>query len=369
MKRYLPGAVVSCFILLIVIALLMPAWQGAREAARVEHKSAADVAPASAPSQYGLRGNNNGWISTPPQARFAEGSTIAEELGQQPAGGDVILPTGHQRKIIYSANVELVVEDFDGMADKVAALAKQFDAYVAGSNLTGSTGETRRGNWKLRVPTARFDEFVAAAKGLGELQSAGTTSKDVSEEYYDVDARIRNKTKEEERLLKLLEERPGKLEDVIAIERELSRVRGELERMQGRMRRAGRLDRADHRRLGDHRSPRLQTGRSGHAGHAAAAHVRRFARCPGVDRRQSADRVGRHRAVAAIHRCGSRHWLCNLAGLPPHGTAPGGIAERSKKLAAPSVHGCRAKSHGPFRGAIRSLLYLVALEGPRACGP
>jgi hypothetical protein len=140
------------------------------------------------------------------------------------------------RKIIYSADVELAVEDFTGLPDQVVAVVKKFDAYIADSQLAGSTGENRRGTWKIRVPVARFDEFVNAAKGLGEVIKAGTSSRDVSEEYYDVDARIRNKTKEEERLLALLEQRPGKLEDVIAIERELSRVRDELERMQGRMR-------------------------------------------------------------------------------------------------------------------------------------
>jgi hypothetical protein len=140
------------------------------------------------------------------------------------------------RKIIYSAEIELAVENFTGVADRVAGVVKKFDAYIADSQLAGSTGENRRGTWKIRVPVARFDEFVNAAKGLGEVIKAGTSSRDVSEEYYDVDSRIRNKTKEEERLLQLLEERPGKLEDVIAIERELSRVREELERMQGRMR-------------------------------------------------------------------------------------------------------------------------------------
>jgi len=148
----------------------------------------------------------------------------------------VAIPQDDKRKIIYNGHVEVAVEDFTGVPDRVLALVKQFGAYVADSTTTGSKGETRRGVWKLRVPVARFEEFFKAARGLGELVTSGISSRDVSEEYYDVDARIRNKTKEEERLLTLLEERPGKLEDVIAIERELSRVREELERMQGRMR-------------------------------------------------------------------------------------------------------------------------------------
>jgi hypothetical protein len=141
-----------------------------------------------------------------------------------------------QRKIIYTASIRLVVEDFEGIPEQVRRLAKESGGYIADSELQGSSGRNRTGHWKIRVPIANFDAFLHAAKALGELQSLSTNSSDVSEEYYDVEARIRNKTKEEERLLKLLEERPGKLEDVIAIERELTRVREELERMQGRMR-------------------------------------------------------------------------------------------------------------------------------------
>lgn len=163
---------------------------------------------------------------------------FVKQSANVPDDGDVLPrpPLGTEHKIIYQAQVELAVEDFSGVGDEVARLARQFGAYVADSNLSGSTGENRHGVWKIRVPVARFEEFVTAAKGLGELVRASTTSQDVSEEYYDVDARIRNKTKQEERLIALLEERPGKLEDVIAIERELSRVREELERMQGRLR-------------------------------------------------------------------------------------------------------------------------------------
>ncbi|MGC3968330.1 MAG: DUF4349 domain-containing protein [Pirellulales bacterium] len=140
------------------------------------------------------------------------------------------------RKIIYRAKVELAVEDFAPVQSAVAELVKKHEGYVADSNLTGSNGATRRGTWRLRVPVKQFDAFVASAKGLGEVISATTGSEDVSEEYYDVEARIRNKTKEEERLLKLLDDRTGKLTDVLQVEHELSRVREEVERMQGRLR-------------------------------------------------------------------------------------------------------------------------------------
>ena len=60
-------------------------------------------------------------------------------------------------------------------------------------------------------------------------------------EYYDLEARIKNKQQEETRLLKHLADSTGKLEDILAVERELTRVRGEIEQMQGRIRYLGNL--------------------------------------------------------------------------------------------------------------------------------
>ena len=61
-------------------------------------------------------------------------------------------------------------------------------------------------------------------------------AKDVSEQYFDLEARLSNKKVEEVRLLKLLTEATGKLEEVLKVEHELSRVREEVERFQGQLR-------------------------------------------------------------------------------------------------------------------------------------
>ena len=225
-------AVAFCLVVVLGVLCFLPSIQAAREAGRyagdrasLDYYSKDGAAPAAAAD--GVEGVTKLGLAV--NGYFA---------GKGIGSGDtfVAIPQDDKRKIIYNGHVEVAVEDFTGVPDRVLELVKQFGAYVADSTTTGSKGETRRGTWKLRVPVARFEEFFKAAKGLGELVTSGISSRDVSEEFYDVEARIRNKTKEEERLLKLLEERPGKLEDVIAIERELSRVREELERMQGRMR-------------------------------------------------------------------------------------------------------------------------------------
>jgi hypothetical protein len=132
--------------------------------------------------------------------------------------------------------VNLVVEQFDPIPAQVEALVNRFNAYVARSQITGSPGSPRRGQWTLRVPAERYEAFLLAAREIGEVESVSSDSQDVTEEFYDVEARIRNMKQEETRLLELLSKATGKLEEVLAVERELARVRGEIEQMEGRLR-------------------------------------------------------------------------------------------------------------------------------------
>lgn len=140
------------------------------------------------------------------------------------------------RKIVYNAYVDLVTEDLNALTTSLNALIVARGAYVADSDRTGSAGSSRRGSWKVRVPADGYDPFVKGVVALGELVSIRADSQDVSEEYFDTEARQTAKQVEEARLLKHLTDSTGKLDDILAVERELSRVRTEIERMQGRLR-------------------------------------------------------------------------------------------------------------------------------------
>jgi len=154
------------------------------------------------------------------------------------AAGELPEAKALERKIIYTAELNLVVEDFTPVPAEVENLIKQFDGYIARSNLYGSPGRPRTGSWTIRVPADRFKDFLAAARKIGEVRNESSDSQDVSEEFYDLQARIRNKKHQEDRLLKILddEKRTGKLKDVLDVEREIARVREEIERMEGRIR-------------------------------------------------------------------------------------------------------------------------------------
>ena len=88
----------------------------------------------------------------------------------------------------------------------------------------------------MRIPVPQFQRFVEETSRLGVSERREIQSDDVTEEYVDLEARLANKQQLEARLLELVAKRTDEIKDVIAVEAELSRVREEIERMQGRLR-------------------------------------------------------------------------------------------------------------------------------------
>jgi hypothetical protein len=140
------------------------------------------------------------------------------------------------RKIIYDGEIDLIVKDVDPVAKKVVTIIQDARGYIAEQSTTGSPGSQRSTRWKLRIPVEQFELVVEKVVALGELERNTRTSQDVTEQYYDIEARIKNKKAEEKSLTKILDERTGKLEDILKIETELSRVRGEIEQFEGKIR-------------------------------------------------------------------------------------------------------------------------------------
>jgi hypothetical protein len=143
-----------------------------------------------------------------------------------------------QRRIIYNADVHLIVEDLTRAEQELQRLVTEHKGYIAQAEINGSTGQPRHGHWRVRVPTDHLQPCLEALTKLGVPQKNSTDSRDVTEEYYDLEARIKNKKVEETRLQGYLEDKKAtsKLEDILAIERELNRVRGEIEQAEGRLR-------------------------------------------------------------------------------------------------------------------------------------
>jgi hypothetical protein len=138
--------------------------------------------------------------------------------------------------LIRTGAASIEVEKLEPAVLKVRQLATQLGGYVANSSISGGRDQIRSATLELKIPAARYDQAVSGLGGIGRVESVNTNVEDVGEEFVDVTARVANAKRLEERLVSLLATRTGRLEDVLAVERELARVRQEIERYEGRLR-------------------------------------------------------------------------------------------------------------------------------------
>lgn len=168
-----------------------------------------------------------------PMVRFHVAQNDAGD-GQGGVPGDV--PARIERKIIYVADISLVVKDFEKIESEIAPLVKRFEGYLSNTSVDRTQGEHRTGRWTARIPVEKYNDFLEELEKLGVPENRTQNAQDVTEEFVDVQARIANKKELEKHILKILEDRDGKIKDIIEVERELARVREEIERMEGRLR-------------------------------------------------------------------------------------------------------------------------------------
>ena len=140
------------------------------------------------------------------------------------------------RKIIYTARLNVVVEDFVDVPQSVRSLVKQHGGFISVSKVGSMQGRSRSGSWTIRIPVDQYQNFLSASGELGQTASLSQNADDVSEEFFDAKARVSNKKKLEARIVKLLEKSDHKIQHVIEVERELGRVREEIECIEGRIR-------------------------------------------------------------------------------------------------------------------------------------
>ncbi|MEJ5252960.1 MAG: DUF4349 domain-containing protein [Chthonomonadetes bacterium] len=146
------------------------------------------------------------------------------------------LTTGQpERYLIKTATVTLEVRETQKALQQLQAQIKENKGYIADLREWTDALGNQNATVIFRVPASRFEDVLNALKGLGKPMEVQVSSEDVTEEYVDIDARLRNLKRTEERLLGHLS-RTGRLMDTLAVERELSRVRQEIEVLEGRLR-------------------------------------------------------------------------------------------------------------------------------------
>jgi len=155
------------------------------------------------------------------------------------AATDIALPGAADvipNLVIRSGTAALQVDSLERSIILVRALARHVGGFVGGSTAQTGKGQLHSATLEIRMPAAHFDETLDGLRAIGSIEAVNVTAEDVGEEYVDVQARMTNDRRLEARLIDLLARRTGKLSDVMDVERELARVREEIERYEGRLR-------------------------------------------------------------------------------------------------------------------------------------
>src|SRR5438067_1584865 len=191
---------------------------------REESKAAAaTVAPDKA--EQGETTESEAFAATP------ESPTNAEEAGK--TRGESPAPALANRKLIRNAIVELEILSFDNAVQKITAVANEEHGYIATTRSEKQANGKLRGQVVVKVLPENLDRLLQKLRGLGELKNQTLGTEDVTKAYFDTDARLKNAHVMEQRLIDMLNTKTGKVSDLLQVEKELGRVREEIEKMQG----------------------------------------------------------------------------------------------------------------------------------------
>lgn len=139
------------------------------------------------------------------------------------------------RKLIRNATVQLEIAKFDEAVQKITALAGEEKGYIATTSSEKQANGKLQGEVVVKLPPENLDRFLQKIRGLGELKNQTLGTEDVTKNYFDTDARLKNARVMETRLIDMLKTKTGKVADLLAVEKELGRVREEIEKMQGEL--------------------------------------------------------------------------------------------------------------------------------------
>lgn len=214
----------------LVALVLVATGCGATENQQAQTAYDYAAAPQAAPDSFGADGAKSALLTE--ESRSSGG-------GEAGSAVDMAEPM-----IIRNASVELRVKNIDEAITSLRAAVTGHDGEIADLSVSSGNGDPRMesasdagptyASVTIRVPAEKLDALTTAVAGLGTVLSQSESSSDVTEQAVDMRARLKNLRAEEERLREFLD-RATKVSDLLEVQRELSRVRGDIEAMDAQL--------------------------------------------------------------------------------------------------------------------------------------
>jgi hypothetical protein len=171
-------------------------------------------------------------------APFARAKIEREPSDSQSAGADGTIgklesPAAAGPMIAQSVSLTIVANNYADASAGIEHLATAHGGYIQTLTSDARSGTARQLSASLRLPAAQLADSLAELRKLGRVEQETRANEEVTDQYVDLQARLRSARATEQRLLQLLATRTGELEDVLAAEQELARIREEIESMDG----------------------------------------------------------------------------------------------------------------------------------------
>lgn len=172
--------------------------------------------------------------SAPPA--FLASKSISSDMAYAPesSGGGSGETAVADRKIVRTGSLTMDVSDISKSQADITDIAIQYKGYVVSSNQHADQEEPS-GYISIRIPAGSFNDVIQKLRALAlKVTYENTNSQDVTEQYMDLEAQLKNYQATEAQYLELLK-KADNVKDILEVQRELSNVRGNIERVKGRM--------------------------------------------------------------------------------------------------------------------------------------
>jgi len=136
------------------------------------------------------------------------------------------------RMIAYWVTMTVEVKEFAPAKEKLLKAVEEAGGYVAQASAAETPNQPQRADLTVRVPVEKLPAVLEQVRGLGRVVNEQLSSEEVTAQVVDLEARLRNSRATEARLISVLEQRTGKVADILQVEREIARTREEIERME-----------------------------------------------------------------------------------------------------------------------------------------
>ena len=149
------------------------------------------------------------------------------------AMGQVDLPQPVPARLIsYQVSMTLEVKEFDQAKSRLREIMDAEGGYMAQANFVETPNQPKRASLVLRVPAVKLATILNQVRELGRVREEHLNSEEVTEQVVDLEARLKNARSTEQRLIDVLNNRTGKVGDILQVEQEIARTREQIERME-----------------------------------------------------------------------------------------------------------------------------------------